>query len=154
MIGFAVLLTIIPNLVVAAIFWSVCQASTEKSNCCCNKHNLTNCRLSEWRKVSTSLQNNDYPRLILYSEWTNMCHEWNYNLNPEWIAQTPKVKFLYDVQRNPAAFIIDSKSSCFGNFRILSTRYWYGCHCPARTWPIGGMTSKEYLSYILKGSGG
>lgn len=50
---------------------------------------------------------------------------------------------------NPADFIISLKSSCLGNFRILSTRYWYGCHWLARICPIGGITWKEYWSYAL-----
>ena len=46
------------------------------------------------------------------------------DLNPLWMATTPPVRFSCVTEANPASIMDAANSSCFGNLRMDSTRYW------------------------------
>mmetsp|Transcript_86777 Transcript_86777/g.173218 ORF Transcript_86777/g.173218 Transcript_86777/m.173218 type:complete len:233 (-) Transcript_86777:373-1071(-) len=75
------------------------------------------------------------------------------SLNPEWIATQPEVRLVYVTARKPASRSICAKSSCLGNLRIDSTRYWYDARSEAISSPIFGMTPNEYFSYTAASTG-
>mmetsp|Transcript_15204 Transcript_15204/g.57375 ORF Transcript_15204/g.57375 Transcript_15204/m.57375 type:complete len:312 (+) Transcript_15204:1704-2639(+) len=74
-------------------------------------------------------------------------------LNPLWMATTPKVMSRLRAETKPASSIIPLNASWLGNWRMLSTRYWYESRSPVTACPTAGITLKLYASYAAASTG-